>query len=42
MNHPTVRVKIDDHFVDLDEEIAPLIKAVRKAGIETWQSCQDR
>ena len=39
--HPTVRIIYGDQEADVDKQIAPLIKEMWKAGIETYQSCQD-
>jgi len=39
--HKTVRVVSGQWHADIDVEIAPLIKALWRAGIETTGSCQD-
>ena len=39
--HQTVRISHEDQEADVDKQIAPLIKQMWKAGIETYQSCQD-
>jgi hypothetical protein len=41
MNHPTQPVKLGGRTVEIDEEIAPLIEAMDRAGIVTHQSCQN-
>ena len=40
--HQTVRVVHGDQKADVDKAIAPLIREMWRAGIETYQSCQDR
>jgi hypothetical protein len=42
VNHPTVKVKIDKRYYEIDKDIAPLVKVLNKSGIVTWQSCQER
>jgi len=39
--HQTVRIIHGDQEADVDKQIAPLIKEMWKADIETYQSCQD-
>jgi hypothetical protein len=39
-NHPTKRVRVGDQSADIDVLIAPLIREIWKAGIETFMSCQ--
>jgi hypothetical protein len=39
--HKTVKVQVGDREADIDEQIAPLIEEVWKAGIETVGSCQE-
>jgi len=39
--HRTVRVTYGDRSAEIDEQIAPLIKQMWKAGINTCQSCED-
>lgn len=39
--HKTIRIVYGDQEADVDKQIAPLIKGMWKAGIETYQSCQD-
>lgn len=41
-NHPTKRVHFGPWSADVDVQIAPLIRAIWKAGIETRQCCQSR
>jgi len=39
--HRTVKVQVGEMQADIDEEIAPLIRELWEAGIETLNSCQD-
>ena len=39
--HEKVRVRHGSQKADVDKQIAPLIREMWKAGIETYQSCQD-
>ena len=39
--HPTVSLECKGEMIDIDVEIAPLMKEIWKAGIETNMSCQD-
>jgi len=39
--HRTVHVTYGDQSAEIDEQIAPLIKEMWKAGINTCQSCED-
>jgi hypothetical protein len=41
MNHPTVACSYFGESVDLDVEIAPLLRDIWKLGIGTTESCQD-
>ena len=38
--HPTKRVKMDGKFVNVDEKLVNLIKAMNDAGLKTTQCCQ--
>ena len=38
--HRTMHIQHGDMEADVDEQIAPLIIEMWRAGIETWQSCQ--
>jgi hypothetical protein len=40
VGHPQVHIKVDVMEADVDEELAPLITEMWKAGIETVMSCQ--
>jgi hypothetical protein len=40
--HPTRHIKHREHEADIDEDIADLVLAMWRAGIETVYSCQDR
>lgn len=39
--HRTVNVRVGDMQAEIDEEIAPLIRELWKAGIDTSNSCQE-
>lgn len=39
--HPTERVTVGDWDEQIDVEIAPLVRSIWEAGIETVMSCQD-
>jgi hypothetical protein len=39
--HPTIHIKYHGEEADIDEQIAPLILEMWKAGIETCNSCQN-
>lgn len=39
--HRTVKVQVGEMQADIDEEIAPLIRELWKAGIDTFNSCQE-
>lgn len=41
MNHKTVHVRVGNHEAAIDEKIAPLIREIWTAGIETVNSCED-
>jgi hypothetical protein len=41
IKHKTIRIVYGDQEADVDKQIAPLVKEMWKAGIETYQSCQD-
>lgn len=39
--HKTVQVRVGEMRADIDEEIAPLIRELWRAGIDTLNSCQE-
>ncbi len=41
MNHRTVQVRVGNNEAAIDEKIAPLIREMWKAGIETLNSCEE-
>lgn len=39
--HPTVLVRLGDREAEIDEKLAPTIKAIWECGFETFTCCQD-
>lgn len=39
--HPTVELEYQGETVEIDEDLAPLISEIWKAGIDTTDACQD-